>query len=44
MQDSPMDVKERPQNIVTFVSFRELDPRDRKRHRRQYASEAWTYW
>ena len=25
MQDSPMDVKERPQNIVTFVSFRELD-------------------
>lgn len=25
MQDSPMDVKERPQNIVTFISFRELD-------------------
>ena len=25
MQDSPMDVKERPQNIVTFVSFRKLD-------------------
>lgn len=25
MQDSPMDVKERPQNIVTFVSFRDMD-------------------
>ena len=25
MQDSPMDVKERPQNVVTFVSFSELD-------------------
>ncbi|MFR6635449.1 MAG: hypothetical protein ACLUQ6_12855 [Alistipes onderdonkii] len=25
MQDSPMDAKERPQNIVTFVSFREMD-------------------
>ena len=25
MQDSPMDVKDRPQNVVTFVSFRELD-------------------
>lgn len=25
MQDSPMEVKERPQNIVTFVSFSELD-------------------
>ena len=25
MQDSPMDVKERPQNIVTFVSFSDLD-------------------
>ena len=27
MQDSPMDVKERPQNIVTFVSFNDLDTR-----------------
>ncbi|MFQ7501929.1 MAG: hypothetical protein ACLRMJ_00070 [Alistipes finegoldii] len=25
MRDSPMDVKERPQNIVTFVSFRDMD-------------------
>ncbi|MCQ4762199.1 hypothetical protein NE555_16320, partial [Alistipes onderdonkii] len=25
MQDSPMDAKERPRNIVTFVSFREMD-------------------
>lgn len=25
MQDSPMEVKERPQNIVTFVSFSDLD-------------------
>lgn len=25
MQDSPMEVKERPQNVVTFVSFSELD-------------------
>lgn len=25
MQDSPMEVRERPQNVVTFVSFRELD-------------------
>ena len=25
MQDSPMDVKERPQNIVTFDSFRDMD-------------------
>ena len=25
MQDSPMNVKERPQNIVTFVSFRDMD-------------------
>lgn len=25
MQDSPMDLKERPQNVVTFVSFRDLD-------------------
>lgn len=25
MHDSPMEVRERPQNVVTFVSFRELD-------------------
>lgn len=25
MQESPMDVKERPQNVVTFVSFADLD-------------------
>ena len=28
MQDSPMDVKERPQNVVTFVSFRDLDAQE----------------
>lgn len=28
MQDSPMDVKERPQNIVTFVSFRDMDSQE----------------
>lgn len=28
MQDSPMDVKERPQNVVTFVSFRDMDSQD----------------
>lgn len=28
MQDSPMDVKERPQNVVSFVSFREMDLQD----------------
>lgn len=27
MQDSPVEVKERPQNVVTFVSFSELDTR-----------------
>ena len=25
VQDSPMEVKERPQNVVSFVSFRDLD-------------------
>ncbi len=28
MQDSPMEVKERPQNVVTFVSFRDLDSQE----------------
>ena len=28
MQDSPMDVKERPQSVVTFVPFRELDAQE----------------
>lgn len=28
MQDSPMDVKERPQNVVTFVSFRDMDTQE----------------
>ena len=28
MQDSPMDVKERPQNVVSFVSFRDMDTRE----------------
>ena len=48
MQDSPMDVKERPQNVVTFVSFSELDtqtpddtPHDHRgcRHRRSHAPD-----
>ncbi len=28
MQDSPMDIKERPQNVVTFVSFRDMDSQE----------------
>lgn len=28
MQDSPMEVKERPQNVVSFVSFRDLDAQE----------------